>query len=304
MISVFRKKLVSLLLSLVLVLVVMPLAANATNVMVGDVNADSRVNIGDVARLYAHFQGNALVGQASMIRADLNDAGWLYPSYVQKLYERTRHFTIQDLVTAVYQLPENTPLSDTATLSGRVVTVNDGYHPDYNNISVTIKVDGLEETILCYRMTGDRVQGISVNDQIVVTGQLRHYKGQVEFASGCIGKIDMVWLSTDDMHKRLVDLVYDLPVNVAARTRGKLVGKVVAVEQMAADATAITVTIYAPGCSDKPVVCRNMLGDKIHRVRLGDVLYVEGTLQNYNGTVEFAPGCVLEGFDTVIQHQW
>lgn len=211
------KKLASVLLASVMVLVAVPLRANATNVIVGDVNADSRVNIGDVARLYAHFQGNALVGQEAMTRADRDDDGWLYPSEVQALYEQARHFTLSDLLAAVWQLPENTSLSDTVTFTGRVVRINDCYDPDFDNISVTIKVDDSEETIHCYRMTGDRMNSVSVGDRMTVTGQLRRYKSQVEFATGCQGTI-IRGISTLDAYNKLIEeLTGYLPVGVAPR---------------------------------------------------------------------------------------
>ena len=190
----------------------------AAQVPVGDVNGDNQINMGDVARLYAHFQGKSLVGQDAMTRADLDDCGWLYPSYVQKLYDRTRDFTLQGLIAAVSQLPENTVHGDSVTVHGRVVSVESAYEPDYKNISVMLQVYGTNEQILCYRMTGPRVEAICVNDSIIVTGFLRNCRGEVEFAAGCQGTINREICTAEDYNELLEELTSYLPLGVSPRT--------------------------------------------------------------------------------------
>ena len=214
----YINKLVSLLLSAMVFLGVVPFRANADNVSVGDVNADGRVNISDVARFYAHFQGNSLVGQDAMDRSDLDDCGWLYPSYVQRLYDRIRGLTVQNLITAVFQLPEDTLLSETVTLTGRVVAVNEAYDSHYGNITVTILVEGSEETVRCYRMTGDQIGALALSDTITVTGQLRHYKGLVEFAQGCRGTVNRQICTAEEYNELVEELTSYLPVGVLPRS--------------------------------------------------------------------------------------
>jgi hypothetical protein len=174
--------------------------------------------VGDVARLYAHFQGQSLVGQDAMTRADLDDSGWLYPSYVQKLYDKTRFFTLQDIIAVVSQLPENTVHSDPVTVEGTVVSVEAPYDPDYNNISVMLRADGTNELLLCYRMTGPRAEAICVNDSITVTGFLRNYCGEVQFAAGCQGAVVRGISTVEDYNAYLEELNSYLPLGVSPRT--------------------------------------------------------------------------------------
>ena len=190
----------------------------AVQVSVGDVNDDDQINVGDVARLYAHFQGQSLVGQDAMTRADLDDSGWLYPSYVQKLYDKTRVFTLQDIIAVVSQLPENTVHSDPVTVEGKVVSVQESYNPEYKNISVMLQVDGTNEQLLCYRMTGPRAEAICVEDSITVTGFLRNYRGEVEFAAGCQGTIKRRIGTAQDYNAYLEELNSYLPLGVSPRT--------------------------------------------------------------------------------------
>ena len=211
------KKRIGLLLCLPVLVAALNLRAAAAEILLGDVNADGHISIGDVARLYAHFQGNSLVGQDAMKRADLDNCGWLYPSYVQRLYDQTRRCTFQELVAAVFQLPENTVLRDSVTLTGTVVAVNDGYNPEFNNITVTIRLKGTEETVRCYRMTGDRVHAICNSDTITVTGQLQHYQGQVEFAAGCQGTINRPVSTAESYNELEEELISYLPVGVSPR---------------------------------------------------------------------------------------
>lgn len=192
--------------------------ATAAQNRVGDVNADNQINVGDVARLYAHFQGKSLVGQDAMIRADLDDCGWLYPSYVQKLYDRTRDFTLGRLIAAVSLLPEGTIHADRVTVQGRVIAVDSAYNPEYKNISVVLRVSDTNEQLLCYRMTGPGVASICVGDDLIVTGFLRNYRGRVEFAAGCECTISRGISTAEDYNKFQEELIRYLPKGVSPRT--------------------------------------------------------------------------------------
>lgn len=215
------KKVLCLLICTVLAVLQAPwfaIPSAAVQVSVGDVNFDDQINVGDVARLYAHFQGQSLVGQDAMTRADLDDSGWLYPSYVQKLYDKIRDFELQGLIAFVSQLPDNTVHSDPVTVQGRVVSVEAPYDPDYNNISVMLRADGTNEQLLCYRMTGPRAEAICVNDSITVTGFLRNYCGEVQFAAGCQGAVVRGISTVEDYNAYLEELNSYLPLGVSPRT--------------------------------------------------------------------------------------
>lgn len=191
--------------------------ASAAQVLVGDVNGDQKINVCDVARFYAHFQGNSLAGEDAMTRSDLDDSGWLYPSYVEKLYDKVRGCTLQDLIAAVSQLPEDAVCRDRVTVEGRVASIQSVYDPNYNNISVVLQVSDTNEQILCYRMTGAEVERISVSDTIIVTGYLRNYRGSVEFAAGCECRISRGISTANDYNQYLEELTSYLPLGVSPR---------------------------------------------------------------------------------------
>ena len=47
-------------------------------------------------------------------------------------------------------------------------------------------VNGLEDMVVqCYRLTGDGVATLAIGDEITVGGNIKNYKGTVEFDKGC-----------------------------------------------------------------------------------------------------------------------
>lgn len=55
----------------------------------------------------------------------------------------------------------------------------------------------------------------------------------------------------------------------------------------------ITVTIAVTGHEDKPVQCYRLKGDGAKDIAVGDTITVQGSIKNYNGTVEFDAACVM-----------
>lgn len=68
-----------------------------------------------------------------------------------------------------------------ATLTGEVVSIDYAYSADYNNITVTIDVDGT--MIQCFRMIGDEIEQINIGDTITVSGIIENYNGKLEFGA-------------------------------------------------------------------------------------------------------------------------
>ena len=56
----------------------------------------------------------------------------------------------------------------------------------------------------------------------------------------------------------------------------------------------ITVTIAVEGAEDKPIMCYRLKGDGAKDLKPGDTITVTGIIKNYNGTIEFDAGCVLD----------
>lgn len=92
-------------------------------------------------------------------------------------------YTQADIVNDAYALAKGATLGK-YTLTGVIVTVNEAYNSQYNNVTVTIVVAGLsDKPIECYHLKGTDVDKLAVNDTITVTGTIKNYNGKVEFDS-------------------------------------------------------------------------------------------------------------------------
>lgn len=58
----------------------------------------------------------------------------------------------------------------------------------------------------------------------------------------------------------------------------------------------ITVTIIVENLVEKPIMCYRLKGDNAADLKVGDTITVEGTIKNYNGTIEFDAGCVIKAY--------
>ena len=116
------------------------------------------------------------------------DTGCTLDSYTEGVApeDPTAGMTMQELVDYAYQLPADGYI-DGKTLTGKIITVNSAFDSSYNNITVTIVVEGREDKpIECYRMKGNGVDAIAVGDTITVSGSLVNFRGEkIEFNSGC-----------------------------------------------------------------------------------------------------------------------
>ena len=85
-----------------------------------------------------------------------------------------------------YKLQDGEAQEVTKTITGTIVTIDTAWSDDYQNITVTIVVGGLENyPIMCYRLSGEGAKDLAVGDTITVTGILKNYKGTIEFDAGC-----------------------------------------------------------------------------------------------------------------------
>lgn len=78
-------------------------------------------------------------------------------------------------------LAQGQKLPYVATLTGTVTSIDYEYDPDYQNITVTIDVNGT--AIQCFRLTGEGIAEIAVGDTITVTGNMENYGGKLEFSA-------------------------------------------------------------------------------------------------------------------------
>ena len=83
-----------------------------------------------------------------------------------------------------YELEDGKALEGTRMVKGTVVAIPSAYSPDYGNITVNIQVGGLDDLIIqCYRLKGG--EDLAIGDEITVTGNIKNYKGTIEFDKNC-----------------------------------------------------------------------------------------------------------------------
>ena len=85
-----------------------------------------------------------------------------------------------------YKLLDGEAQTAAKTITGTIATIDTAWSEDYQNITVTVVVAGLENySIMCYRLKGEGAAALKVGDVITVTGILKNYKGTIEFDAGC-----------------------------------------------------------------------------------------------------------------------
>ena len=89
-------------------------------------------------------------------------------------------------VLAGYRVQETDDPLEGRTVTGTIVEIPTAYSADYKNITVNLVVGGLEDYVIqCYRLTGEGAENLAVGDTITVTGNIKNYKGTIEFDAGC-----------------------------------------------------------------------------------------------------------------------
>ena len=87
---------------------------------------------------------------------------------------------------SAYKLQAGEAQEAAKTITGVISSVDSAWSEDYQNITVTIVVAGLENyPIQCYRLKGEGAKDLKVGDTITVTGTLKNYNGTYEFDAGC-----------------------------------------------------------------------------------------------------------------------
>ena len=200
----------------------------------------------------------------------------------------------QEILEAAFSLPHGQYLPYPATLTGKIVGIRYAYSEQYGNVSVVIKTGQPWYLLTCFRMKGEGVDKIWLDDVITVTGNITNYNGTIEFDAGC----QLVsWTDNPD------PVAPSDPAEIlkaAYTTLGHrdtlpypcgLTGKVDSKWNDKND--SVTVNMTVPGCEDMPVQCFRMKGDEAKNIEAGDTITVYGWLMNYNGTIEFMQGCSL-----------
>ena len=211
---------------------------------------------------------------------------------------------VAQIMDEAYALAQGKALPYTPTLTGEIISVDTAWSDKYQNITVTIVVEGDGRTVQCYRLKGDGAKELWKGDIITVTGTLKNYYGKIEFDAGC-QLLDVIpgdryygkFPPQPEDPTQVVDEAYalvdggNLPYNV------RISGYVTAIVSPWSDTYHnITVNIVIPGRVDKPIQCYRMHGSEngANTIEVGDYITVFGSIKNYKGTIEFFPGALCE----------
>ena len=195
-----------------------------------------------------------------------------------------------DIVTAAYARDEGASMSKPQRLFGTVTAVNTAWSDEYKNITVTIQVGDLaEQTIQCFRLSGEGAKDLKEGDEITVEGTLKNYKGTIEFDAGCT----LVPADSVASVKALID-GYALAEDAAMTAESTITGVVASLPTAWSDEYKnITVNLTVAGLEEYPIQCFRLSGEGADKLAEGDTVTVTGTLKNYKSTVEFDAGCTL-----------
>ena len=218
------------------------------------------------------------------------------------------------LLDAAYSLEDGLAMQEPCTMSGVIHKIDTAWSEDYQNITVSMTVNGVEDKpIMCYRLKGEGAADLAVGDYITVTGTIKNYKGTIEFDAGCT--LDNVVKAAGSAEAPAEETTEEAPaVDPTNMTAAEILDAAYALESGAAFAAPctltgvisevnteyseqygnITVTIVVDGNADKPIMCFRLVGDGIADLVVGDTITVTGTIKNYNGTVEYDAKCTLD----------
>ena len=204
-----------------------------------------------------------------------------------------------EILDMAYALEDGESLPNACTLTGIISTINTAWSDDYQNITVTIVMEGCEDKpVMCYRLKGEGAKDLAPGDQITVTGTIKNYKGTIEFDAGCT--LDEVAKGVGETAQapedpaQIIDEAYALADGQALPYTATLTGKIIGVDTAWSEQYKnITVTIVVEGSEDQRIMCYRLKGDGAKDLFKDDVITVTGTLKNYHGTIEFDAGCQL-----------
>ena len=195
-----------------------------------------------------------------------------------------------EIVAAAYELEEDAALEGTLRLFGTIVSIDTPFSAEYNNITVTIAVKGMEEyPVQCYRLSGEGADKLAEGDAITVEGSIKNYKGTIEFDKGC------VLIPADALSgAKTLAKAYALEPDTEMKGVKTLTGTIASIDTPYSDEYKnITVTIVVGGLYDYAIQCFRLSGEGADKLAEGDVITVTGAIKNYKGTVEFDAGCTF-----------
>ena len=198
----------------------------------------------------------------------------------------------QEILKAAAALKPGEKLPYTATLTGKITGIGDRYSEKYGNVTVMIRTGDPWYPITCFRLKGEGVDKIWLDDVITVTGTLENYDGTLELSYGEL----VSWTDNPDPKapsdpKKIVEAAYALGNYASLPYYCSLTGKVSKiVSKYDRVYQNVTVNMTVEG---KTIQAYRLEGPGIESIKVGDTITVYGLLKNYKGTIEFDAGCDL-----------
>lgn len=180
-----------------------------------------------------------------------------------------------------FALEEGEALVGTQVLRGEIVEIPTAYDEKYGNITVNIKVG--EQIVQCFRLIGG--QELKVGDVITVAGNLKNYKGTVEFDAKCTYSKDM---TVDEMKQaKTLEAAFALGEGEVLSGRRVVCGTIDEIAT-AYDEKYGNISVWLK-VGEQRIEAYRLIGGS--ELKVGDVITVTGNIKNYKGTVEFDAKC-------------
>ena len=195
------------------------------------------------------------------------------------------------VLDAAYALSEGASMPAATALEGKIIAIDTAYSEEYGNITVTIVCDGkTEQPIMCYRLKGEGAAALAVGDKIAVYGNIKNYKGTIEFDAGC----QLIPYGSAAQVRTLLS-AYTLEDGLSLDKPATLTGVIVNIPTAYSEEYGnITVDMVVAGMADYQIQCYRLAGEGAEGLAIGDTITVTGTIKNYKGTIEFDKGCTLD----------
>ena len=180
-----------------------------------------------------------------------------------------------------FLLADGEAMKGTQVLVGTVESIPTAYSEQYGNITVNLAIG--DKIVQAYRLTGGA--DIVVGDVITVIGNIKNYKGTIEFDKGCRYVTGELYRSVKTLLK-----AYELEDGKALEGTRMVKGTIVEIPSVySPDYGNITVNIQTGGLDDMKIQCYRLQGGE--DLAIGDTITVKGIIKNYKGTIEFDKNC-------------
>jgi len=185
---------------------------------------------------------------------------------------------------AAFLLADGEAMKGLQVLVGKIDSIPSAYSEQYGNITVNLAIG--DRIVQAYRLAGGA--DLAVGDTITVIGNIKNYKGTIEFDKACRYVDEKAYFSVKTLLK-----AYQLEDGKALEGARMVVGTIVDIPSAySPDYGNITVNIQVGGLNDLIIQCYRLTGGA--DLAVGDTIAVSGNIKNYKGTIEFDKGCTYE----------